>query len=209
MAAEPLDPDIDRIRRRHDRTGPDRERADRNSRTVMHAIDLIDAETVHQPVLDHGGSAGAALFRRLKDHDGIAGKVPGLGEITGGAEQHRGVPIMAAGVHLARRPGRVGEVGLLLDRQRIHVGAQPDHPDIALAGRFAALDDADDASAAETRGDFVATELPQPVRNECRGAMHFVQQLGMGMDILAPDLDIGLQIGDAINDGHGNPRVRV
>jgi hypothetical protein len=30
----------------------------------------------------------------------------------------------------------------------------------------------------------------------------------MGMDILAPGLDIGLQIGDAIDDGHWNSRLR-
>jgi hypothetical protein len=28
----------------------------------------------------------------------------------------------------------------------------------------------------------------------------------MGMNILAPGLDIGLQISDAIDDGHGNSR---
>ena len=102
MAAEALDRDIDVVGRGHDRAGPDRERADRNSRTVMHAVDLIDAEAVHQAVLDHRGGAGAALFRRLEDHDRIAGEIPGLGEIARGAEQHRGMAVMAAGVHLAR-----------------------------------------------------------------------------------------------------------
>ena len=175
----------------------------------MHAIDLIDGEAVHQPVLDHGGGTGAALFRRLEDDNRIAGEIPGLRQIAGRSEQHRGMPVMAAGVHLARRPGRVSKIGLLLDRQRIHVGAQPDHFCFALARGFAALDDADHAGAAETRGDFIATELPQPVRDECRSAMHVVQQLRMGMDILAPGLDIGLQIGDAIDDGHGNSRFGI
>jgi hypothetical protein len=31
----------------------------------------------------------------------------------------------------------------------------------------------------------------------------------MGMDIPAPGLDIGLQIGDAIDDGHGNSRFGI
>ena len=179
VAAEPLDPDIDRVGRGHDRAGPDRERADRNARAVMHAIDLIDAEAVHQPVLDHRGGAGAALLGRLEDHHRIAGEIPGLGEIARGAQQHRGMAVMAAGVHLARRLGGVGQIGLLLDRQRIHVGAQPDHLDVALAGRLAALDDADHAGAAEAGRDLVAAEFPQPVRHECRGAMHVVQQFGM------------------------------
>ncbi len=74
----------------------------------------------------------------------------------------------------------------------------------ALPGRLAALDDADDAGAAKTGGNLVAAEFPQPLRHECRGAMHVVQQFGMLMDIPAPGLDIGLQIGDAVDDGHGN-----
>jgi hypothetical protein len=31
----------------------------------------------------------------------------------------------------------------------------------------------------------------------------FVQQFGIFMDIAAPGLNIGLQIGDAVDDGHG------
>src|SRR5207248_10319542 len=76
--------------------------------------------------------------------------------------------------------------------------------DVALAGRLAALDDADDASAAETRRDLVAAEFPQPVRHECRSAVYVVEQFRMFVDIPAPGLNIGLQIGDAVDDGHGN-----
>ena len=209
VAAQPLDPDIDGVRRRHDRTGPDRERADRNSGAVVHAIDLVAGETVHQPVLDHRGGSRAALFRRLEDDDRIAGEIPGLGEIARRAQQHRGVPVMATGVHLARRLRRVRQIGRLLDRQRIHVGAQPDHLCFAVAGGLAALDDADDAGTAEPGGDLVAAEFPQPVRDECCSAMHVIQQFGMLMDIAAPGLDIGLQIGDAVDDGHGRSRLRV
>ena len=148
----------------------------------------------------------AALFRRLKDHDRVAREIPRLGEITGRAEQHRSMPVMAAGVHLARRPGGVSEICRLLDRQRVHIGAQRDYLDIAFGRRLAALDDADDAGAAETCRDFVAAEFPQALRHECCGAMHVVQQFGVLMDIPAPGLNIGLQIGDAVNDGHGNSR---
>src|SRR3979490_452448 len=116
------------------------------------------------------------------------------------------MPVVAAGVHLARRLGGVSEIGLFVDRQRIHIGAQPDHLDIAVAGGLAALDDADDAGSAEAGSDFVAAEFPQPVRHECRSAMYVVQQLRMLMDIPAPSLDIGLQIGDAVDDGHGKSR---
>ena len=171
----------------------------------MHAIDLIDGETVHQPVLDHRGGTCAALLRRLEDHDRIAGEIPGLGKIARGAQQHRGMPVMAAGVHLARRLRGIGQIGLLLDRQRIHVGAQPDHLDVALAGGLAAFDDADHPGTPQAGSHLVAAEFPQPVRHECRSAVHVVQQFGVFMDIAAPGLDIGLQIGDAIDDGHEGP----
>ena len=204
MPAAPLDLDVDRVGRRHDRTGTGRKRADRKARVIVHTKDLVDGEAFHQPVPDHRGRARAALLSRLKDHHRIPGEVPGLGEITRGAEQHRGVAVMAAGVHLAGCLRGVSEVGFFLDRQRIHIGAEPDHLEIA-DGRLFALDDADHAGPAKAGRDLVAAELLQAIRHECRGAMHIVEQLGMLMDIPAPGLDIGLQIGDAVDDRHGNP----
>ena len=174
-----------------------------NPGAVVHAVDLIDPETVHQPVLDHRRGTRAALFRGLEDHDRVAGEIPRLREIARCPEQHRGMAVMAAGVHLAGRLRGIGQIGFLVDRQRVHIGAQTDHLDLAIVGRLLALDDADDAGPAEPCRNLVAAELPQAVRHERRGAMHVVQQFGMFMDIPAPGRDIGLQIGDAVDDGHG------
>ena len=204
MPAKPGDIDVEFIGRGHDGAGANGEGADRNARAVVHAIDLFDAETVHQPVLDHRGGAGPTLLGRLEDHHRIAGEIARLGEIAGSAQQHRGVAVMAAGVHLAGGLGGIGQIGRLLDRQRIHVGAQPDHLQFALAGGLLALDDADDAGKAETCRHLVAAEFPQAVRHECCGAVYIVKQFGMFMDIAAPGLDVGLKIGDAIDDGHEN-----
>ena len=175
----------------------------------MHAVDLLDAEAVHQAVLDHRRGARPALFGRLEDHHRIAGEIPGLGEIARRTQQHRGVAVMAAGVHQARVLGGVRQVGLFLDRQRIHVGAQPDHLDIALARGLAALDDADHAGTAEAGGDLVAAELPQAVRDERRRPVHVVEQFGVFMNVPAPGLDVRLQISDTIDDGHAKSRVRA
>jgi hypothetical protein len=169
----------------------------------VHTVDLIDPEAIHQTVLDHRRRTRAALFRRLKDHHGIAGEIPGLGEIARRAQQHRGVPIMAAGVHLARHGGAIGYAGLFLDRQGVHVGAQADRLDVAAIAALAALDDADHAGAPETGGDLVTAECPQMVCNEGRCAMHVVHQFGIGMQVAAPAHDLGLQVGDAVDDGHG------
>ena len=55
-----------------------------------------------------------------------AGKIGRRGEVPGGAQKHGGVPVMAAGMHLVGVHRGMGEVVLLLQVQRIHVGAQPD-----------------------------------------------------------------------------------
>ena len=121
----------------------------------MHAVDLLDAEPVHQSVVDHRHRARAALFGRLEDDDGVAGEIAGLGQAPRRAEQHRGMPIVTAGVHFARDPGAIGEVGRLLDRQRVHVGAESDR---ARASALGAANDADHASAADGGLDLVAAE---------------------------------------------------
>ena len=121
--------------------------------------------------------------------------------------------VMAAGVHLARHRRFVGEIGRLLDRQRIHIRAQPDH----LAASFTAADDADDAGSPNAGDDFIAAEGFQLVGDGRRRAMHVVLEFRMGVDVPPPSGDLGMQIGDAIDDRHrisprsarSRPRDRV
>ena len=124
MAALAFDRDRDLVGRRHQRALAKAEGADRRARPIVHAVDLLDAELIHQPVIDHRHRARAALLGGLEDDDRVAGEVAGLREAPRRAEQHRGMPVMAAGVHLAGGLGAIGEVGLFLDRQRVHVRAQ-------------------------------------------------------------------------------------
>ena len=176
---------------------------DRQPGAVVHAVDFLDPEPIEQTVLQHGARASAALLRRLKDQNCGAGEVARVGEVLCGAEQHGGVTVMAAGVHLARHGRFVGKIGLLLDRQRIHVGAQPDH----LAASFAPPDDADDAGSADAGRHFVAAKAFELLRDRRRGAMHVVQKFRMGMEVLPPRGDLGVQVGDAVHDWHGiDPR---
>src|SRR4029079_718472 len=81
-------------------------------------------QTRHPPVLDHGFAAGPPLLGRLEDHDCGAGEVAGFGEIARRAEQHCGMTIVAAGMHLAGHRRSIWEIVRLLDRQCVHVGAQ-------------------------------------------------------------------------------------
>ena len=59
----------------------------------------------------------------------------------------------------------------------------------------------------EAGHNLVAAELAQPVRNECCGAVNIVQQLRMLVDVPAPGLNIGLEVGDAVHDGHGGSQA--
>ena len=93
----------------------------------MQAVDLLDAEALHQAVIDHGAAAGAALLRRLEDHDRGAREIARLGKIARCAQQHCGVAVMTAGMHPAGDGRFVRNVADFLQRQRVHVGAQTDH----------------------------------------------------------------------------------
>ena len=101
VTALPFDDDGELVARGHDAAGADAEGAGGAAGHVVHAEDLGDAEALHQAVLDHRAAAGAALFGGLEDDGDGAGEIARLGEIFRGAEQHRGVTVVAAGVHLA------------------------------------------------------------------------------------------------------------
>ncbi len=93
---------------------------------IVHAVKLLDAETLDEPVVDHRLGAGATFLGRLKHQNDGAGKIACLGEVSRRAQQHGGVTVMTAGVHLAGIGRRVIGAGGLDDRQRVHIGAQRD-----------------------------------------------------------------------------------
>ena len=66
-----------------------------------------------------------------------------------------------------------------------------------------ALDHADHAGLADAGDDLVAAEFAQAVGHECCSAVDIVEQFGVLMDVPAPGLNVGLQVGDAVDDGHG------
>ena len=199
VAALAFDGDGDFIGRRHDRALAQPERADRKRRHVVHAVDFLDAELVHEPVVDHRHGARAALFGGLKDDDGVAGEVAGLRQALRRAEQHRGMAVMAAGVHLAGGFGPIGEIGLFLDRQRVHVGPQADR---ARARSLRAANDADHAGAADRSPHLVAAEGAKPVGDELGGGVDVVKELGVLVDFPSPGLSVGNETVDGGGDRH-------
>jgi hypothetical protein len=134
---------------------PDREGTDRVARPIVQAIDLLDAEPGHQPVLHHGVAAAAALLGRLEDHHGRAVEVARFGQVLCCSKEHGRMAVMTAGVHQAGRLRAVRRVRLLLDGKRVHVGSQPN--DLS-AGAAPAFDDPDDARAADAGDHLVAAK---------------------------------------------------
>ena len=178
-----------------------REFADRKAGIVVHPVDLFDGETLHHAIFDHLAAAAAALLGRLEDHHGGAVEVSGFGEVLGGPEQHRGVAVVAAGVHLAWILRLVGQARRLLDRQRIHVRAQPDGAGGTLP--LPAADDTDHAGAADAGHHLVAAEALELVGHHARSTMDVEHQFGMGVNILPPRLNLVVEVGDAVDDRHG------
>jgi hypothetical protein len=163
------------------------------------SVDLLDVPAVHQPVVHHRLAAGTAFLGGLEDDHRRAVEVARLAEILGGAQQHRRMPIVAAGVHAPGSLGGVGQPRVLGHGQGVHIGAQADH----LARRsFAALDDADHAGPADARHHLVATESFELLGYDAGRAMHLVEDLRMLMEVTSPGRDLILHGGDTVDDGH-------
>ena len=117
--------------------------------------DLRLGEALEEAVVDHRLGALRGLLGGLEDrqHRAVPG-VAGGGEQRGRAGQPGDVHVVPARVHdrhlVAVGVGRgrgagVGQAGGLLDRQRVHVGAQHDRRAVAVGQQ------PDDAGAADAR----------------------------------------------------------
>ena len=76
-------------------------------RPIVHAVNRIGREQIEQSVLDHLIGTATALFGGLEDKHCPPVEIARFCQILRGPEQDRGVPVMAAGMHLARRFGRI------------------------------------------------------------------------------------------------------
>ena len=110
---------------------------------------------------------------------------------------------MSAGVHLTRNRRAIGNAGLFFNWQSVHVCAQTDGFHVTAIPRFTPLDNAHDTRASEARHHLVTSELAQTLGDERRSAVHVVHQFRMRMQITPPAHDFRLQIGDAVQNGHG------
>src|SRR5262245_27056071 len=83
--------DVEKGTTGHHRSCPNGELADGQSGRIVHAEYGVAWEAVEPPLLDHRFGAAEPLFRRLENEIDRSVEITRLGEIAGGAEQHRGV----------------------------------------------------------------------------------------------------------------------
>jgi hypothetical protein len=116
------------------------------------------------------------------------------------------MPIMTACMHLPGYGRLVRKIIGLLDWKGVHVCPKPDCLSL---GTFASVNDPYDAGPADTRHNLVAAKRLQFLGDGARGALDIEHQLGVCMQIASPSGDLGVQISDAVNNGHDILRTRL
>ena len=120
--------DLDAINRCLHRARGDTDDASLGLRRIVDGIDLVARKALKQAILHHRAGTRVAFFTGLKNQNGGAVKVTRLSQVAGSTHQHRGVAVVPAGVHQPRLARFPTELVVLRHWQRIHVGAQADHP---------------------------------------------------------------------------------
>src|SRR5437867_7205585 len=193
-----FDMDLDPIGRRHHRAWSYCNAAWRQAGPVVQSINFIGGKAFEQTVFDHRLTAGEALLTWLKDEINGAVEPARTRQIARGAEQHGGVPVVAAAVHPALEARHVREVVLLVHRQRIHVRAQADATSAVLT---LAANHADDTGLTDAR------VVRDPEHIELAGhdfgrAMLLEAKLGMRVQIAPQRGELGVLLRDVLDWSH-------
>ena len=154
-------------------------------RVILGGADVLAEDGVHVGVLHDARrhqrpcAAGHGILAGLKDELHRARKgVPHMAQGLGRAQQHGGVQVVAAGVHDALRLAGKGHAGLLVDRQRVDVGAERH----ALAGSLAAVEQTHHCGG-QGLLDLVHAHLLQLTPDQGAGAHLLHPHLRMGVDV--------------------------
>jgi hypothetical protein len=189
--------DFKNVEGSHHRSGSDGKFSDRQFGPVVHAVDRFNGVSIQYPFRDHQPRTTLVLLRRLKDEINRSREIPRLGEVFGCPKQHCGMAVVAACVHPSGIFGSVWEIVALLDRQRVHVGAQCN----CATARRRSVECSDHAGSGKAALDCDAKGLEQ-LRNQLRGPVFLEGDLGTGMNTPTPFGHLGMKFGDPIDDRH-------
>ena len=206
MAAFAVNGDFKFIARSHDGAGADRKRAHRSAGPVVHAKDGLHGKFFKHAVFDHLAGAAAAFFGGLEDQINRAIKVAVFGEMFGRCQEHGGVTVVSASVHLALVFAGVGKGVELLHGQSVNVGAQTNAA--AASAAVSACQNADDASGAHAAvdGDAPIGEL---LGDHVGGAFFLEAQLGVRVNVFANGRNAGHVCEDGVDDFHAYSLARL
>jgi hypothetical protein len=167
-------------------------------RHVVDGIDAADAEAVHDALGAHHPAPPPLSSAGWKISATLPAKFRVSARYFAAPSKHRGVPVMAAGMHLARGGGGMCGPRRLHDRQRVHIGAQPDDRPLALP-----LDDRDDPAFAMPSWSSSTPNSLQPRGDESRRLVAVEGQFRMRVQMAAPALHLFGIGGDAVDHWHG------
>jgi len=192
VTADALDRNVKLVGCRVARTRDETDLARGQSHVDVQHRDRVDLRIVHRARFDHRQRAAGAFFRRLEQEDGRSVQVrPIRLQHARRTEQHRRVRVVTARVHLPRYFGTKRFSGPLVERQRVHVGAQARN-----LPRQRTAHDPDHARLCDP--SMFDAERVQLALDDRRRAFFFESELRKTMD-LAADRDRAL--GNVGNDG--------
>jgi hypothetical protein len=182
MPALAADDGVERIGRGEQGSGAPRDRSGRHRGPDVEGEGGVRSaapgDVFEKAVLEHEAGAVMAFLSRLEhEGDGSGELGPPRRQGPGRADQHRGVGVVAAGMHHPRVARGEGEPRLFGHRERVHVAPQKDRAAIVAA----AAQDCDDSAGRGTLAKLERKAL-QGVPYLLRRPAAFEAELGIGMD---------------------------
>src|ERR1700722_12098929 len=147
---------------------------------VVHSENLIDGIAFEEAFIDEPPRP-ADLFRRLKNEISLAVEIARGSKVPRGPQEHRRVAIVTTSMHHSRGCGGIGAPGLLLNRERVDVGAQAD----GAAGR-AAVHFCNHHGSIGITVNLIYSAGRKRFLNECTGTMLLKPQLRMRVEMPPP-----------------------
>ena len=183
---------------------PRADHAGRQPRARVQAEGGVGLRGLQQAFLDHHPRAVVALLAGLEHEHHAPGQrgAPG-GEDPRGAQQHRHVRIVPAGVHGAVHLGGEVQARVLLEGQGVHVRAQEDR-----AAGPAALERRDDRGRLLARAD-VEPQAVERLQHHLLGAGQREADLGVSVDAAPHGDDVVEQASGFVEEAHSAEGITV